>query len=99
MSDNLWSYITISSGMYIDLSLWSKYHNNIFLSGGDPNDQSTSMFDCGNNAVIPLSQVCDGVNDCLVVGGRSGDDETVAICDSKLGREGGRARAEGRVYM
>ena len=40
------------------------------------------MFDCGNSTFIPISQLCDGSDDCQN-GGRVGEDETAVICDSK----------------
>lgn len=54
----------------------------ITSTGGDPNDQSTSVFDCGNGILISLTQLCDGFDNCIG-SARPGDDETAVLCDSK----------------
>ncbi len=36
-------------------------------------------FVCSAGKFVELDQLCDGVNDC-----GNGDDETVALCESKL---------------
>ena len=41
------------------------------------------MFDCGNGLLIPISQMCDGNDNCEIGGARAGDDETAVLCDSK----------------
>lgn len=37
------------------------------------------MFDCGDGELIPLDELCDGVDNC----NSSSSDETSVICDSK----------------
>lgn len=46
-------------------------------------DTSPPMFNCGLSQRIPLSQLCNGVNDCQGGSGREADDETAVICDSE----------------
>ena len=43
----------------------------------------TDLFHCGNGLSIPLTQLCDGHDDCAHNGTGYGRDETHLICDSK----------------
>ncbi len=43
----------------------------------------TGLF-CGGMAPIPISTLCDGVDDCGPAGGSSGQDEVLVLCDSEL---------------
>ena len=50
-------------------------------------DRDPPTFSCmvGSDMAVPLSALCNGVDDCGPVGGMatSGEDEKAAICDSK----------------
>ena len=37
----------------------------------------------GSGVSVPLSALCDGVDDCGPAGGPEGEDEKAIICDSK----------------
>lgn len=64
---------------------WKKsaWAPNCIVSTGDFNDRSLSRFDCGNGLLIPIDQLCDGIDNCIG-GARPGDDETSVLCDSKF---------------
>ena len=42
------------------------------------------MFSCGLGIFVPISALCDGINDCGFAGGINGIDEDLLLCDSKL---------------
>ncbi len=49
-------------------------------------DSTPPVFSCmeESSVTVPLTALCDGVDNCGPAGGEEGRDETATICDSEL---------------